>query len=59
MLGNLLMAPEAGIVVPDFKMSDVLYIIIRGKILVGRDTAELILRLNFIIKFNIIKACFM
>jgi hypothetical protein len=57
-LGNLLVTPLAGIVVPDFETGDVLYITGVTTILIGKDAAELLPHSNLAVKIKVTEARF-
>jgi hypothetical protein len=51
-LGNLVVTPRAGIVIPDFETGDVLYITGDTQILVGKDAEEILPRSNLAVKIK-------
>ena len=57
-LGNLIMAPEAGIVIPNFDTGDTLYMTVKGEILIGKDASDLIPHFNLVIVFDVLDARF-
>jgi NAD(P)H-flavin reductase/predicted pyridoxine 5'-phosphate oxidase superfamily flavin-nucleotide-binding protein len=57
-LGNLMVTPLAGIVVPDFDTGDVLYITGVTTVLIGKDAAELLPHSNLAVKIKVTEARF-
>lgn len=57
-LGNLVLDPRAGIVVPDFETGNVLYISGTTKIIVGKDASQLLPRSNLAVQIRVDAAKF-
>lgn len=57
-LGNLIVTPRAGLVIPDFETGDVLYLTGDTEVLVGKDAEVLLPRSNLAVKIKITGARF-
>ncbi|KAI4117831.1 MAG: hypothetical protein LQ345_002017 [Seirophora villosa] len=57
-LGNLWVAPKAGIVIPDFDNGDVLYLTCTTEIVIGNDAAALLPRSSLAVKVHLEEARF-
>lgn len=57
-LGNLIMTPRAGLVIPDFDTGDVLYLTGNTEVLVGKDAEAILPRTNLAVKIKITGARF-
>ena len=57
-LGNLILDPRAGIVVPDFDTGNVLYISGTTKIIVGKNASQLLPRSNLAVQLRVDAATF-
>lgn len=57
-LGNLVVTPRAGLVIPDFETGDVLYLTGDTEVLVGKDAEEMLPRSNLAVKIKITGARF-
>ncbi|KAI9665999.1 MAG: hypothetical protein M1821_003934 [Bathelium mastoideum] len=52
-LGNLLTTPKAGLIFPDFKTGDALYVTGNTEILTGKDASFLMSRSNLVVKLTL------
>jgi hypothetical protein len=57
-LGNLVVTPRAGLVIPDFETGDVLYLTGDTEVLVGKDAEAMLPRSNLAVKVKITGARF-
>ncbi|QDS72105.1 hypothetical protein FKW77_003540 [Venturia effusa] len=57
-LGNLVVTPRAGLVIPDFETGDVLYLTGDTEVLVGKDAEAMLPRSNLAVKIKITGARF-
>jgi hypothetical protein len=55
-LGNLVVTPRAGLVIPDFETGDVLYLTGETEVLVGKDADAMLPRSNLAVKIKITAA---